>query len=84
MTYTIDKSVTQPTDKRIIGLIDKSSHLNGLLSLLVNQVESDFSNLGHQKTESILECLKLALVTNSQIIDGLDTLERSEIVAQIN
>jgi hypothetical protein len=88
MTYTIDKLATQPTDKTIVkpivGLIDKTSQLNALTALLVNQIESDFSNLGHQKTESILECLKLANCLGNEIIDGLDKIERSEITAQIN
>lgn len=88
MTYTIDKLVTQSTDKTIvkpiIGLIDKSSQLSGLTSLLVNQIESDFSGLGHQKIESILECLKLANRLSDEIVNGLDEIERFEIAEQIN
>jgi hypothetical protein len=80
MTYTI----TQPTIKPIIGLIDKSSQLSGLTSLLVNQIESDFSGLGQQKIESILECVKLANRLSNEIVNGLDEIERSEITEQIN
>ena len=88
MTYTIDKLVTQPTDKTtikpIVGLIDKTSQLNALTDLLINQIESSFSNLGQQKMDSILEVLKLANCLGGEIINGLDSLERSEIAEQIN
>jgi hypothetical protein len=88
MTYTIDKLATQPTDKKItkpiVGLIDKTSQLNALTDLLINQIESSFSNLGQQKMESILEVLKLANCLGGEIINGLDSLERSEIAEQIN
>jgi hypothetical protein len=80
--------ITQPTDKTIvkpiIGLIDKTSQLNALTDLLINQIESSFSNLGQQKMESILEGIKLANCLGHKIIDGLDSLERSEIAEQIN
>lgn len=85
MSYTI---ATQPTDKTIVkpivGLIDKTAMLNGLTDLLINQIESSFSNLDNPKTESILEGLKLANCLGGEIINGLDKLERSEITEQIN